>query len=123
MILDADDVTYVLVSCYKLKTAYDMRISDCSSDVCSSDLLTGTPDRPGASSPDPFFSSSLGGRHGPDSSHRMRRRHRRCLRHRCRNHARTARARPRMEVVNGLRPLEGIAASPAQRKPAGATLH
>src|SRR3546814_8155793 len=27
------------------------------------------------------------------------------------------------EAVNGLRPLEGIAASPAQRKPAGATLH
>jgi hypothetical protein len=27
------------------------------------------------------------------------------------------------EVVNGLRPLEGIAASPAPRKPAGATLH
>src|SRR3546814_12278106 len=25
---------------FKQKTAYDMRISDCSSDVCSSDLLT-----------------------------------------------------------------------------------
>src|SRR3546814_5316851 len=31
------------IDCYfffKQKTAYDMRISDCSSDVCSSDLLT-----------------------------------------------------------------------------------
>src|SRR3546814_282086 len=29
----------LLVFCFKQKTAYDMRISDWSSDVCSSDLL------------------------------------------------------------------------------------
>src|SRR3546814_6947163 len=30
--------TYVIVFCFKQKTAYEMRISDWSSDVCSSDL-------------------------------------------------------------------------------------
>src|SRR3546814_7642321 len=32
-------VTYCCFFCFKQKTAYEMRISDCSSDVCSSDLL------------------------------------------------------------------------------------
>src|SRR3546814_7090199 len=32
----------VLFFCFKQKTAYEMRISDWSSDVCSSDLVTGT---------------------------------------------------------------------------------
>src|SRR3546814_7540755 len=30
---------------FKQKTAYEMRISDWSSDVCSSDLIEGTPDK------------------------------------------------------------------------------
>src|SRR3546814_3458397 len=30
---------YVVIVCYKQKTAYEMRISDWSSDVCSSDLI------------------------------------------------------------------------------------
>src|SRR3546814_10184497 len=30
----------ILVFCFKQKTAYEMRISDWSSDVCSSDLVT-----------------------------------------------------------------------------------
>src|SRR3546814_7921908 len=30
----------MVVCCFKQKTAYDMRISDWSSDVCSSDLVT-----------------------------------------------------------------------------------
>src|SRR3546814_8948011 len=39
-----NQVDTVLVSCFyffffKQKTAYEMRISDCSSDVCSSDLI------------------------------------------------------------------------------------
>src|SRR3546814_1833672 len=44
---------------FRLKTAYDVRISDCSSDVCSSDLGRGLYDYPlqhdklGALSPDP----------------------------------------------------------------------
>src|SRR3546814_13778482 len=38
------DVVY-LFFCFKQKTAYEMRISDWSSDVCSSDLLHGTPRR------------------------------------------------------------------------------
>src|SRR3546814_20017938 len=33
----------VLFFCFKQKTAYEMRISDWSSDVCSSDLLGGDP--------------------------------------------------------------------------------
>src|SRR3546814_8962995 len=33
---------------FKQKTAYDMRISDCSSDVCSSDLQPVAAHRPGA---------------------------------------------------------------------------
>src|SRR3546814_1817855 len=33
-------VWYVFVFCFKQKTAYEMRISDWSSDVCSSDLET-----------------------------------------------------------------------------------
>src|SRR3546814_13826152 len=40
----------LLVRCFvfffKLKTAYEMRISDWSSDVCSSDLESGEPERP-----------------------------------------------------------------------------
>src|SRR3546814_14665060 len=35
---------------FKQKTAYEMRISDWSSDVCSSDLNLGTPDAPDARS-------------------------------------------------------------------------
>src|SRR3546814_7568189 len=35
-----DDSTVLLVFFYKHKTAYDMRISDWRSDVCSSDLVT-----------------------------------------------------------------------------------
>src|SRR3546814_4678530 len=31
-------IVYVVVCCFKQKTAYEMRISDWSSDVCSSDL-------------------------------------------------------------------------------------
>src|SRR3546814_10322316 len=37
-------VLSVVVFCFKQKTAYGMRISDCSSDVCSSDLLTPRPE-------------------------------------------------------------------------------
>src|SRR3546814_4480147 len=37
--------------CFKQKTAYEMRISDWSSDVCSSDLLTAPPNGDPASSP------------------------------------------------------------------------
>src|SRR3546814_414176 len=33
------DVTIIVVFCFKQKTAYEMRIRDWSSDVCSSDLL------------------------------------------------------------------------------------
>src|SRR3546814_3916614 len=39
-------ILYVCVFCvffFKQKTAYEMRISDWSSDVCSSDLMTGAP--------------------------------------------------------------------------------
>src|SRR3546814_9784331 len=32
--------SYVFFFCFKQKTAYELRISDWSSDVCSSDLLT-----------------------------------------------------------------------------------
>src|SRR3546814_5754863 len=32
-------IVYVVFVFFKQKTAYEMRISDCSSDVCSSDLL------------------------------------------------------------------------------------
>src|SRR3546814_10564218 len=32
----------IFIFFFKQKTAYEMRISDCSSDVCSSDLVTGT---------------------------------------------------------------------------------
>src|SRR3546814_1757754 len=43
-------VSFCLFFCCKQKTAYEMRISDWSSDVCSSDLIEGcaepTPDRP-----------------------------------------------------------------------------
>src|SRR3546814_10462061 len=35
---------YLYVFFFKQKTAYEMRISDCSSDVCSSDLATGYQD-------------------------------------------------------------------------------
>src|SRR3546814_4376985 len=38
---------------FKQKTAYEMRISDWSSDVCSSDLATGSPGSSGAESPRP----------------------------------------------------------------------
>src|SRR3546814_6292410 len=38
----SDTIVYLLF-CFKQKTAYEMRISDWSSDVCSSDLLTGRP--------------------------------------------------------------------------------
>src|SRR3546814_3866721 len=31
-------VLCIIILCFKQKTAYEMRISDCSSDVCSSDL-------------------------------------------------------------------------------------
>src|SRR3546814_6478196 len=34
-------VSFTLVFCFKQKTAYEMRISDWSSDVCSSDLRPG----------------------------------------------------------------------------------
>src|SRR3546814_20694639 len=44
---------------FKQKTAYEMRISDWSSDVCSSDLLGVLSSRIHA-----LFSSRLGGRHG-----------------------------------------------------------
>src|SRR3546814_2649554 len=33
------DVRLIIVFCFKQKTSYEMRISDWSSDVCSSDLL------------------------------------------------------------------------------------
>src|SRR3546814_1566280 len=36
-------LVYFLLFFFKQKTAYEMRISDWSSDVCSSDLLVGTP--------------------------------------------------------------------------------
>src|SRR3546814_2228459 len=35
------DCTFLFFFCFKQKTAYDMRISDWSSDVCSSDLVGG----------------------------------------------------------------------------------
>src|SRR3546814_7069479 len=38
----------LVVLCFKQKTAYEMRISDGSSDVCSSDLLDATPGQPRA---------------------------------------------------------------------------
>src|SRR3546814_7228819 len=31
-------VSFLIIFCFKQKTAYEVRISDCSSDVCSSDL-------------------------------------------------------------------------------------
>src|SRR3546814_4101973 len=37
---DLSDIGFLLCCFVKQKTAYDMRISDWSSDVCSSDLLT-----------------------------------------------------------------------------------
>src|SRR3546814_2370970 len=37
--------TFSAVLFFKQKTAYEMRISDWSSDVCSSDLLVGDPER------------------------------------------------------------------------------
>src|SRR3546814_6542026 len=39
-------VLYVCFFLFKQKTAYEMRISDWSSDVCSSDLLRLAPDHP-----------------------------------------------------------------------------
>src|SRR3546814_1830362 len=39
-------VGVIIVFFFKQKTAYEMRISDWSSDVCSSDLLARMPDRP-----------------------------------------------------------------------------
>src|SRR3546814_14890213 len=38
---------------FKQKTAYEMRISDWSSDVCSSDLVEGRAERGGETAPDP----------------------------------------------------------------------
>src|SRR3546814_3721775 len=37
--VSTDDVHYIVFFFFKQKTAYEMRISDWSSDVCSSDLL------------------------------------------------------------------------------------
>src|SRR3546814_2325509 len=49
-------VYFVLFFCFKQKTAYEMLISDWSSDVCSSDLLCALPARyqPGARSAGPY---------------------------------------------------------------------
>src|SRR3546814_5350068 len=44
--IHVDDSLHSLFFFFKQKTAYDMRISDCSSDVCSSDLAP-TSDRSG----------------------------------------------------------------------------
>src|SRR3546814_7216745 len=40
-------MTWIIVVCCKQKTAYEMRISDWSSDVCSSDLGAGAEMQPG----------------------------------------------------------------------------
>src|SRR3546814_7328111 len=40
--MDCVDMMVIICLCFKQKTAYEMRISDWSSDVCSSDLFTGT---------------------------------------------------------------------------------
>src|SRR3546814_5586483 len=50
--------------CFKQKTAYEMRISDWSSDVCSSDLIR--PDNPALSSAAPGFDFNV-----PESVARM----------------------------------------------------
>src|SRR3546814_20783558 len=39
IVVTLSDLCYVSIFCFKQKTAYEMRISDWSSDVCSSDLL------------------------------------------------------------------------------------
>src|SRR3546814_1454013 len=38
-LFDVECVCFIFIFFCKQKTAYEMRISDCSSDVCSSDLL------------------------------------------------------------------------------------
>src|SRR3546814_2362689 len=62
-----------LVSClfffFKQKTAYEMRISDWSSDVCSSDLGAGREPRPGAAA---ACALALGGRAVDDRACRAR---------------------------------------------------
>src|SRR3546814_9682456 len=50
----------VFVFFFKQKTAYEMRISDWSSDVCSSDLIENAPDEDDV--PSPF--QTVGGRRG-----------------------------------------------------------
>src|SRR3546814_4356021 len=70
----------LIVFLFKQKTAYDMRISDGSSDVCSSDL---TPSDPAAGAPPRpalraarQFGGSDGGSTGPAFVRRRRPRHR-----------------------------------------------
>src|SRR3546814_7916724 len=51
-------ITYVVVFFFKQKTAYEMRISDWSSDVCSSDLST-TPAPSGLPYPPDYLSQKI----------------------------------------------------------------
>src|SRR3546814_1216795 len=51
---------------FRQKTAYELRISDWSSDVCSSDLVRRQPDRPGHAD----ASASATSRHGTRSEER-----------------------------------------------------
>src|SRR3546814_3495992 len=54
MMLDVVDIIFCIVFFFKQKTAYEMRISDWSSDVCSSDLKRKSNKRAsGASAPTP----------------------------------------------------------------------
>src|SRR3546814_9559472 len=67
---------YGVVFFFKQRTAYDMRISDWSSDVCSSDLITGAEDgyrlaghssmREISRDPDDLVRQSLSEHHYPD---------------------------------------------------------
>src|SRR3546814_4080364 len=61
LLMQRDCMSDVWFFFFKQKTAYEMRISDWSSDVCSSDLTLGTTrdaqiiDAPGGESKDPFL--------------------------------------------------------------------
>src|SRR3546814_11102922 len=84
-------VSRLVLFCFKQKTAYEMRISDWSSDVCSSDLFKGNASAHPTREHSAQFHLQSGGRCRDDGNHACR----------CSSVSRSHRTRDRKSVVYG----------------------